>query len=130
MTRSRRRQLGNRPLRGLSLAWLALAVQVLLPFLLAVDIARADAAGSLDVPICSASPAIHHAPGQPNQQSPVEGCPICAAVAVGQTFTAPLAIPLPLPQGRVQLALGQDASSAAAILLVTAYRSRAPPLFV
>jgi hypothetical protein len=126
--RARRHRLPQtRPPRGAWLAFLAVALQVLLPFFIAVEIARADVPGP-DAVICSAlGSGAHHDGGTTNDHQSDGGCPICAAVAAGQSFTAPapLAVPTPRVCDRVDLSVAP--LRGIALLVSSPYQSRGPP---
>jgi Protein of unknown function (DUF2946) len=118
--------------RGAWLAFLALAVQVLLPFLVAYDIALLSSPAYAGVTvICSADGTHGTTPAQsaPDQQGHHVACPLCTAMAAGQAFTAitPVAMPLPQPGRGVKIEAGAMRPSAA----VTAafYHPRGPPSF-
>jgi len=122
----RRRLPQTRPPRGVWLAFLALVIQVLLPFFLAVEIARAaNPADPGGIPICSSLG--HHDAGSASDQPSSGSCPVCAAVAAGQSFTAaaPLAVPMPRFCGRADLSVAR--LRGATFLVSSPYQSRGPP---
>jgi hypothetical protein len=102
-------------------------MQVLVPFFLAVEIARADTPGGAAV-ICSALGHQANQNGDASDHGSADHCSICCtALAAGHAFAPPAAPPLPLPAltGRSDLT---EADFAQAALLVTAsYQSRGPP---
>jgi DUF2946 family protein len=127
MTAQRHRH--RNPPRGTWLAFLALAIQAMLPFFLAVEIARAGNPAYADsIPICSALG--HRGSGDTSgdHHGIADGCPICTALAAGHAFTAPPATPLPLPVACAGIALSAPEASAAAVLATSSYQSRAPPV--
>ncbi len=114
---------------GAWLAFLAVGIQFLLPFLVAYEIALAGSPAYADsiAVICSASGAPTADGTNPVHHGMSEGCPICAAMAVGQAFTTPGPIALPLPlmvaTDGMTIAIELRAPSIGA----TPYQSRAPP---
>ena len=122
-------------------AWLgvvALAIQAVLPLLVAVEISLAASAGENSVfELCeyghihAAAP--HEADGAPGKSRHHDGdggplCPICIALHAGPVFTAPAILALPLPAVRdIATALPEMQRSPHLVALV-AYRSRAPPI--
>jgi DUF2946 family protein len=128
VTTRRRRDHHRKPPRGTLLAFLALAIQAMLPFFLAVEIARAANPAFADtVVICSAL-GHHDSNGTTgDHHSIADGCPICTALAAGHGFTAPPTTPLPLPVACEGIALSAPNASAAALLATSSYQSRAPP---
>lgn len=119
---------------GFWLAILAVAGQVLLPFLLAFEIALlAPVIGSdYDTPICSAlhADATPSTPGSGGTEhhAPLAGCPICQAAAAGQAFTQPNAVPLAVPIFWTAVSRCSAASQRPALTVAAApYWSRAPP---
>jgi hypothetical protein len=121
MSGRRHRALRKTP-RGAALAFLALAMQVLLPFFVAAEIAHANAPGEAAI-ICSAlGPGAHEANGTTGDRHGIAAsCPICTALAAGQ------APPLPLPTALGHSVIAVADTSARAALIPSAYRSRAPP---
>jgi len=118
------------PPLGVGLALLALAIQVLLPFLVTADIALLSKSAYADTAIiCSAG--VSHAPSSapaPDQKDHGGTCPLCLALATGQGFTsaAPLAIPLPLRAESIVLDAASPRLAFAAA--ATSYNPRAPPV--
>jgi hypothetical protein len=127
MSGRRHRALRKTP-RGAVLAFLALALQVLLPFFVAAEIAHANAHGDAAI-ICSAlGPGAHEANGTTGDRHGIAAsCPICTALAAGQGFAPPPAPPLPLPTALGHSVVAVADTSARAALIPSAYRSRAPP---
>ena len=126
----RRRQHQHTKPRGILLAFFAVAIQAMLPFFVAVAIARAsNPAFAENVPICSSlGPAAHHDSGTTgDDQQSGGGCPICAAVAVGQSFTATAAPQLPLPVSCDRVVLSATDTPSLACDVSSSYQSRAPP---
>jgi hypothetical protein len=103
------------------LAMAALALQALIPFVIAAHVA----AGADAFPICHSSTSDEHKSGQPN---PVNSCPICIALAASVAVTLPAPPALPLPHFTVAVTPALAAHEAAEISLPTPYRSRAPPV--
>jgi hypothetical protein len=129
VTARRRRLPQTRPPRGAWLAFLALAIQVLLPFFLAVEIARANEPGSTVV-ICSALGAgAHHEsnPSGSDRHGSIGSCPICTALAAGHGFTAPPAPPQPLPVVGASVDLAATDAALVAPVAISFYQSRGPP---
>jgi hypothetical protein len=127
MSGRRHRSLRKTP-RGAVLAFLALAMQALLPFFVAAEIAHANAPGEAAI-ICSAlGPGAHEAKGTTGDRHGIAAsCPICTALAAGQGFVPAPPPPLPLPA-----AVGRSLSAAAdisprAARIPSAYQSRGPP---
>ena len=115
-----------------ALTFLAVTVQVFLPFFVAIAIAQlSNPAVASTAFICAGhhgetAPPANRNPGNA-RHGLVDGGALCAALAAGHAVTPPAAIPLPLPRVVARAAL--DAPSAAAILAPPAapYQSRAPP---
>jgi hypothetical protein len=136
-----RRTMQGRRKRSTVAAWLglvALAIQAVLPLLVAVEISLAAGAGENSVfELCeyghvhAAAP--HEADGAPGKSHHRDGgdgaiCPICIALHAGPVFTAPAILALPLPTVReIATALPEMRRSPRLVALV-AYRSRAPPI--
>ena len=99
----------------------AVVVQIMLPFVLAADLAAAADA----TPIC-------HTPAGDDQkdhrQNPANACPICIALAATLAATAPAPPPTPLPRLAVALLVVTVHEEAADISVPPSYRSRAPPV--
>ena len=119
---------------GFWLAVVAVAGQVLLPFLLAFEIALLSPGidAYFGTPICSAlhqgeSPATPGNGGN-DEHGSLASCPICMAAAAGQSFTQPTDIPLPVPTLWIAISLCSTASQRPSISIAAApYQSRAPP---
>lgn len=128
----RRRQHQNIKPRGLSLAFIAVAIQAMLPFFIAVAIVRAsNPAFAENIPICSSlGPAAHHDSGAAGDQHGANSCPICAAVAAGQSFTATAAPQLPLPVSCDRVVLSATPTPSVSLDASSPYQSRAPPFIV
>ena len=126
MSARRHRAAQTRP-RGAWLAFLAAAMQVFVPFFMAVEIARAELPGAAAV-ICSA---LGHDTllgcGNRGDHGLVDICSICTTLAAAQGFALPPAPPLPLPAsiGRSDLTAADIAQ--AALLVTSSYQSRGPP---
>ncbi len=128
----------RRQMRRLA-AWLgmlALLVQVFVPGLLAAEFRLAQepraqgifafcAFGHLHVTVTDdgSAPA---SPGHGDEAGAL--CPICLALLASPAFTAPLLSALPLPAAMPVEILAPSATQRPAAVLVTAYRSRAPPV--
>jgi hypothetical protein len=125
MSARRHRSAHRRP-RGALLAFLAVAMQVLVPFFMAVEIARAEVPGAAAV-ICSALGHDTHQSGDAKDHGLTDHCSICTTMAAAQAFAPPGAPPLPLPArvGRSDLSAADVAQ--AALLVTSSYRSRGPP---
>jgi hypothetical protein len=136
MVAARQRRRPTTARSGAALAFLALAVQVLLPFLVAFDIAFASRSAEAEPIgiICSAGLADTHNSPSSNRATHHHGlsdnCPICAALAAGQAFTAASPILLPLPQGAFGFAGDRMAVQPTPAVTASAYDSRAPPAAV
>ena len=116
------------PPRGVLLAFIALAIQALIPFFLAVEIARA--AGPVDtgsIPLCSS---IAQHSGTSSDQPSNGSCPICAAVAAGYTFAAPPPLAVPLPRHCDSIDLSVAPLHGPLSFIAPAYQSRGPPAIV
>ena len=129
----------SRPKRIALAAWLgllALAVQSLIPVLLAAEIEIASTQSGKSVFTLCAFGHIHAA--QPAADGKASGstgdedqgtvCPICIALQAAPPFTAPAQIALPLPAGRPLACVTAIAVQAPERIATAAYRSRAPPL--
>lgn len=117
----------TRPPRGAWLAFLAVAMQVLVPFFMAIEIARAEVPGAAAV-ICSAlGHDTHQGSGNPADHGLADHCSICTTLAAAQGFAPPAAPPLPLPTsiGRSDLSVSEVAP--AALVVRSPYQSRGPP---
>lgn len=116
--------------RGTLLAFIAVAMQAMLPFFVAVALVRAsDPAYAGTIPIC-ASPgtAGHGANGTSGDQHANCGdCPICTALAAGQAFTAPPTVPLPVPVSIGRIVLSATDTPQLSLLASSPYQSRGPP---
>src|SRR5690242_6820414 len=127
MTRRRHRSAGQAP-RGAWLAFLAVAMQVLVPFFLMVEIARANEPGGAAV-ICSSLGHDTHEEGGNSADHGLAAhcCSICTALSAAQGFAAPAALPLPLLAGIGERAFTAADVAQAALLATSSYRSRGPP---
>jgi hypothetical protein len=124
-----RRQNHRKHPRGLFLAFVAVALQAMLPFFLAVEIARANNPAFADsIPICSSlGPAAHHDSGTADDHQGGGSCPICAAVAAGLSFTAPPVPPLPLPVACGHVVPTTTDTPRLSFDAASPYQSRGPP---
>jgi Protein of unknown function (DUF2946) len=134
MTRlRRRRKKAAPPPPGAWLAFLAIATQVLLPFLVAFEISLASSPAYADRTtfICSASrlasPATPARNGRVTHHGLSDGCPICTALAAGQAFTATSPVILPLPKAVATPAPERAHHFRAPAIAAASYLSRAPP---
>lgn len=126
MTARRYRSPRPRAPRGAWLAFLATAMQVLVPFFMAVEIARAEIPGA--AVICSAlAHGTHHGSGNGADHSLADHCSICTTLAAGQGLAPPVAPPLPLPVAVGHSDLIAADMAQAALLVTSSYRSRGPP---
>jgi hypothetical protein len=112
--------------RGAWLAFLALALQVLLPFFLAVEIARADEPGGIAV-ICSALGHDTHRHNNATDHGLADHCSICTTLAAAHGFAPPVTPPLPMPISAGRAVLTVTDAAQAAILIAAPYQSRGPP---
>ena len=128
----------SRPKRIALAAWLgllALAVQSLIPVLLAAEIQIAATQSGKSVFTLCAFGHIHVAHGADGKAPDSSGdedqgtvCPICVALQAAPPFTAPPQIALPLPAALPLATIVADTRPAAKHVTTAAYRSRAPPL--
>jgi hypothetical protein len=123
---TRRHRSETRPPRGAWLAFIAVAMQVLLPFFLAVEIARASEPGSVAV-ICSALGHDTQQNGDDTDHGLADHCSICTTLAAAQAFAPPAAPPLPLPVSIGRSDLSAAEFTQAALLVPSPYQSRGPP---
>ena len=127
MSARRHRSTQTRPPRGAWLAFVAEAMQVLLPFFLMAEIARAESPDGVAV-ICSALGHGTQQSGSGNTDHGLaEHCSICTTLAAAQAITPPGAPPLPLPASIGQSVLAATDSAQAALLVTSSYQSRGPP---
>ena len=122
-------------------AWLgivALAIQALIPALLAaeIDIAGRERGASIFT-LCAFGhvhvDSTHDEPGRTDTPQHDDelgaACPICIALIASPAFTAPAAVALPLPlTGAIAALAPIDGQQAPVRFATTAYRSRAPPV--
>ena len=124
---ARQQRAQTRAPRGAWLAFLALAMQVLVPFFMAVEIARAEVPGGAAV-ICSAlGHETHQGNGDAADHGLADHCSICATLAAAQGFAPPGAPPLPLPATVDRTILVAADIPQAALLVTLSYQSRGPP---
>ncbi len=119
---------------GTWLAFLAVAIQVLLPFLVAYEITLAGTpayAASKTTTICSASGSTTSPASRSTDHTAhhglADGCPICMALAAGQAFTAAAAVALALPQVKAVVLRVTVHASRVSTLAAASYNPRAPP---
>ena len=115
--------------RGTLLAFIAVAIQAMLPFFVAVAMVRASNPAFADsIPICSSlGPAGQHDSGTAGDHRGGGACPICAAVAAAQSFTAPPAPLVPLPVSCARIALPSTDTPRLSFKSASPYQSRGPP---
>jgi hypothetical protein len=134
MVRSR-----SRPKRIAFAAWLgllALAVQSLIPVLLAAEIEVASTQSGKSVFTLCPFGHIHvaqpagdgKAPASTGDEDQGTVCPICIALQAAPPFTAPPPVALPVPVALPLEVVVAEARPAANNVTTAAYRSRAPPL--
>jgi hypothetical protein len=123
----------GRAQRRLIAAWLgliALALQVELPLLVAVEISFANrAAANSAFEICGYGHGAQRAT-EPSHRRPPNGdglCPICIALHAGPVFTAPATLDLPMPAATAIAAAAPRIRPEPRAVILSAYRSRAPP---
>jgi len=119
--------------QGLWLAFLALAIQTLLPFLVSYEIALASSPALAETTvICSASGPATAAPGAPANHATHHGfaahaCPLCIALASSQALAAATSVALPLPQGDPVAIAHSKVTLRTGAAPAAAYNPRAPP---
>lgn len=129
--RGRRRKQGAP--QGLWLAFLALAIQTLLPFLVASEIALASSPAFAETTvICSASGPSTTPAGSPANHAAHHGlaahaCPLCIALASSQAFAAAPSVALPLPQGNPVAIAHSTVTLRTGAAPAASYNPRAPP---
>lgn len=120
--------------RRIIAAWfglIALALQVELPLLVAIEISFANrAAANSAFEICGYGPKAertheisHHPPRDRDGL-----CPICIALHAGPAFTATATVAPPLPAARAIAVSAPEMRPAPHLIVLGAYRSRAPPI--
>ena len=130
MVASRHRRERKAP-QGLALAFLAVAVQLLLPFLVAVEIAAASSPAAAETTtLCLAAGstgagATHDS--QTGHHGLASGCPLCITLAASQAFTAPAPMAAPPPLARHAIAVAVSSQREPSATAPAFYRSRAPP---
>ena len=133
MARIRTRTKQLTPPRGFWLALFAAMIQVLLPFLVALDfvlVSDPAFAGHTVFVCASERPTSQTAPQQGRHQSHrglSATCPLCTALAAGQGFVAAEAPSAPLPQSAALPLLGPWAHMQLSTAASAAYDSRGPP---
>jgi len=123
MTKGRHPVTRKRVPEGFSLAFLALLIQALLPFFIAVEIATFSDEAAATTTICSHS--THHEGGTDHANH--GACPLCIALSAAQPFTATTSVALPLPRATEGPALHTSSARRVIIVAAAPYRSRAPP---
>lgn len=127
MTEASERLTRKKAPAGASLAFLALFLQVLLPFFVAFEITALSAAAD-DAVICSASGshgAAQHENG--SDQTDHGACSLCIALAAAHAFTGATPVALPLPQPRESVQFSVAVTQSATTVAVASYNPRAPP---
>jgi hypothetical protein len=114
---------------GVWLAVLAIAGQVLLPFLIAVEIRvlaeDPSLVGGLDPPlICSHDS--NDQPATPKRHN-IAACPLCTALAAGHVIPLTTAAILPVPHGSALVADAAPTAIPPAPRLQAFYSARGPP---
>jgi hypothetical protein len=131
MALRRRRNHHRKNPRGSLLAFVAVAMQAMLPFFVAVALVRASNPAYADsIPICSSLGTAGHSDNGTNgeQHANCGDCPICTALAAGQAFLAPPTVPLPVPVSLGRIVLTTTDTPRLALLAASPYQSRGPPL--
>jgi hypothetical protein len=116
---------------GAWLAFLALAVQVFLPFLVAYEIELAGTAANAEtITICHTA-GTSTAPGQDRGDTSHHGisecCPLCTTVAADHAFIATAPAAPPLPYGAHYRSFSAHNATGTSSIVATPYQSRAPP---
>ena len=125
MTEGRYRVTRKRAPDGIALAFLALFLQVLLPFFVVLEIATlSDPAAAETAAICSHS-GTHHEGGV--DQTNHGACPLCIALSTAQHFTDATHVAVPVPQEVATIELHAVAARLVATIAAAPYQSRAPP---
>ncbi len=113
-------------------AWLgllALAIQVAVPALVAVELSIADAEEVRSLCIFGAAQdRPRDTPAPPSDKHGIGACPICVALNGAQAFAAPDIASLPLPRSGEIDAIKPGPPGAPHLLTIGAYHSRAPPI--
>jgi hypothetical protein len=127
MTKGPHRVTRKRAPPGAPLAFLALALQVLIPFLVAYEISvLSSPAYAGDAIICSAA----HA-GSSHRSAPDHtdhgACPLCVTLAAAQAFTNAAPVPLPVPRQVESITLQAGPARLVTTLAAAPYNPRAPP---
>lgn len=116
---------------GAWLAFVALAVQVLLPFLVAYEIGLASTPADAEtVTICHAASTAAvpgHGGGDTTHHGLCETCPLCTAIAAGQLFIATAPVASPPPRGVHHRVFRAQDSTGRLSIVAAPYQSRAPP---
>lgn len=116
--------------RGTLLAFIAVAMQAMLPFFVAVAMVRASNPAYADtLAICSSLGTAGHSDNGTtgDQHANCGDCPICTALAAGQAFTAPPTVPLPLPVSHGRINLSTSDTPQLSLVAASPYQSRGPP---
>ena len=115
-------------LGGALLAFTAVAVQAILPFIVAIALVRATNPAYADESICSAfGSAAHDQGGKTSDHGGAIGCPICNAVAASHVLASPPPLLVSLPVSCGTIAFSVTDASIDALVAVSFYQSRAPP---
>ena len=119
---------------GIWLALLAVAIQIFLPFLVAVEIkALSEPASAATTTICLSTDSIGasaHPGSQTTHHGLSDGCPICVALAVGQAFTSPSPVLAPIPQTAGASVVYEAPTASPPDYASAFYNPRAPPVLV
>jgi Protein of unknown function (DUF2946) len=112
------------------IALFAIFVQALIPFVLAAEIARAEAD---TLPICSATnqatDSSNSGPaGSHHRSGGLAACPICTALHASPAFTSPGIVPVPALGSALSLIRRHTTQFAPEPAFAASYRSRAPPV--
>lgn len=133
MARGRARTQELTPPRGFWLALFAATIQVLLPFLVALDLVLADnpAYAGRTLFVCDGAQATsstgQHQEKHQTHHGLSAACPLCAALAAGQGFVAAEAPSVPLPQSAARPLLNPLPRATLSTAAHAAYDSRGPP---
>ena len=108
-----------------ALAIVAMAVETLIPLVVAGDIAAVQANA---LPVCSAAGHASLPADDSGKHRPAGTSPICAALAAAAAMTTPAAIPLPAPLGWRLIRPPVLASAGSFRAAPLSYDARGPPL--
>ena len=130
MTRGSQRRTKRAAPQGAWLAFLAVAIQILLPFLVAYEITLASTPARAEgtAVICSSAPASPQSDHAAHHGVAGHPCPICLASAASQAFTAAPPVALPLPRGAAIVFHVAAPETRTGRSFAAPYQSRAPPI--